>query len=59
MKAAYVKIMCNLREDNDKIQQDIATVLVTSQIMYTYYERTAKKKYGKKPCFIAKLFLHT
>ena len=35
----YVIRMRNLREDNDKTQQQIAEVLGTSQTMYSRYER--------------------
>ena len=37
----YVRIMRNLREDSDKTQTEIATVLGTSQTMYARYERGA------------------
>ena len=33
----------DLREDNDKTQQDIADVLGTSQTMYARYERGANE----------------
>lgn len=35
----YLKIMRDLREDNDKTQQEIADMLGTSQTMYARYER--------------------
>ena len=35
--------MRNLREDNDKTQQDIADFLGTSQTMYARYERGANE----------------
>ena len=35
----YLKIMRDLREDNDKTQQVIADMLGTSQTMYARYER--------------------
>ncbi len=35
----YVTRIRNLREDNDKTQQDIANYLKTSQTMYSRYER--------------------
>jgi transcriptional regulator with XRE-family HTH domain len=35
--------MRNLREDNDLTQQEIATVLGTSQTMYARYERGANE----------------
>ena len=37
----YIKIMRDLREDNDKTQQEIADILGTSQTMYARYERGA------------------
>lgn len=39
----YVKRMRDLREDNDKTQQEIADVLGTSQTMYARYERGANE----------------
>ena len=39
----YVKIMRDLREDNDKTQQEIAAILGTSQTMYARYERGANE----------------
>ena len=39
----YVKIMRDLREDNDKTQQEIADMLGTSQTMYARYERGANE----------------
>jgi len=39
----YMVRMRNLREDNDKTQQEIATVLQTSQTMYARYERGANE----------------
>ena len=35
----YIKRIRDLREDHDKTQQDIATLLGTSQTMYARYER--------------------
>ena len=35
----YIKIIRDLREDNDLTQTDIANVLGTSQTMYARYER--------------------
>ena len=35
----YIQRMRNLREDNDKTQQQIADYLGTSQTMYARYER--------------------
>ena len=43
MNAKYVKILRDLREDNDKTQRDIADVLGTSQTMYARYERGANE----------------
>ena len=37
----YMQILRNLREDNDKTQQEIAEMLGTSQSMYARYERGA------------------
>lgn len=39
----YICRMRNLREDNDKTQQQIADVLGTSQTMYARYERGANE----------------
>ena len=39
----YVKRMRDLREDNDKTQQEIADILGTSQTMYARYERGANE----------------
>ena len=39
----YVKRIRDLREDNDKTQQEIADVLDTSQTMYARYERGANE----------------
>ena len=39
----YIKIMRDLREDNDKTQREIAEVLGTSQTMYARYERGANE----------------
>ena len=39
----YLKRMRDLREDNDKTQQQIAEVLGTSQTMYARYERGANE----------------
>ena len=39
----YIKRMRDLREDNDKTQQEIAEVLGTSQTMYARYERGANE----------------
>ena len=35
----YIKRIRDLREDHDKTQQEVATVLGTSQTMYARYER--------------------
>ena len=37
----YIKIMKDLREDNDLTQQQVADYLGTSQTMYARYERGA------------------
>ena len=39
MKFEYIKRIRDLREDNDKTQQEIAEFLGTSQTMYARYER--------------------
>ena len=39
----YIKIMKDLRIDNDKTQQEIADILGTSQTMYARYERGANE----------------
>lgn len=39
----YIQRMRNLREDNDKTQQQIANYLGTSQTMYARYERGANE----------------
>ncbi len=39
----YIKRIRDLREDNDKTQQDIADILGTSQTMYARYERGANE----------------
>ena len=39
----YVKIIRNLREDNDLTQQEVADILGTSQTMYARYERGANE----------------
>ncbi len=43
MVADYIKRLRDLREDNDKTQQEIADVLGTSQTMYARYERGANE----------------
>lgn len=43
MLPRYVKKLRDLREDNDKTQQEIANVLGTSQTMYARYERGANE----------------
>ena len=43
MDYAYIKRIRDLREDNDKTQQEIADVLGTSQTMYARYERGANE----------------
>ena len=39
----YIKIIRDLREDNDLTQQQIAEFLGTSQTMYARYERGANE----------------
>ncbi len=39
----YTKRIRDLREDNNKTQQEIANVLGTSQTMYARYERGANE----------------
>lgn len=39
----YIKIIRDLREDNDLTQQQIAQYLGTSQTMYARYERGANE----------------
>ena len=41
--ADYMKRMRDLREDNDKTQNEIAELLGTSQTMYARYERGANE----------------
>ena len=43
MEAFYIKRIRDLREDNDKTQQEIADILGTSQTMYARYERGANE----------------
>lgn len=43
MNQKYVKIIRDLREDNDLTQQQIADILGTSQTMYARYERGANE----------------
>ena len=43
MELVYAKRIRDLREDNDKTQQEIADVLGTSQTMYARYERGANE----------------
>ena len=43
MQYKYVKRIRDLREDNDKTQQELADVLGTSQTMYARYERGANE----------------
>lgn len=42
-KLKYIKRLRDLREDNDKTQQEIADILGTSQTMYARYERGANE----------------
>lgn len=39
----YIKRIRDLREDNDKTQQELADILGTSQTMYARYERGANE----------------
>jgi transcriptional regulator with XRE-family HTH domain len=39
----YIKRIRDLREDNDKTQQELANILGTSQTMYARYERGANE----------------
>lgn len=39
----YIKRIRDLREDSDKTQAEIATILGTSQTMYARYERGANE----------------
>ena len=39
----YIKRIRDLREDHDKTQQEIASILGTSQTMYARYERGANE----------------
>ena len=43
MELVYIKRIRDLREDNDKTQQEIADALGTSQTMYARYERGANE----------------
>ena len=43
MSETYVKRIRDLREDNDRTQQEIADILGTSQTMYARYERGANE----------------
>ena len=43
MQFGYIKRMRDLREDNDKTQQQIADIIGTSQTMYARYERGANE----------------
>ena len=43
MQEKQIQRMRNLREDNDKTQQQIADYLGTSQTMYARYERGANE----------------
>lgn len=43
MEYSYLKRLRDLREDNDKTQQEIADILGTSQTMYARYERGANE----------------
>lgn len=39
----YIKVMRDLREDNDYTQEQVAQILGTSQTMYARYERGANE----------------
>ena len=43
MNVNYIKRIRDLREDNDRTQQEIADILGTSQTMYARYERGANE----------------
>lgn len=43
MTYPYLKRIRDLREDNDKTQSEIASILGTSQTMYARYERGANE----------------
>ena len=43
MDYRYIKRIRDLREDNDKTQQEVADYLGTSQTMYARYERGANE----------------
>ncbi len=43
MDMKYIKIMRDLREDHDLTQQQVASILGTSQTMYARYERGANQ----------------
>ncbi len=43
MDMKYIKIIRDLREDNDLTQQQVADILGTSQTMYARYERGANQ----------------
>ncbi len=43
MGKTYIQIMRELREDNDRTQQEVADYLGTSQTMYARYERGANE----------------
>lgn len=43
LEMKYLKIIKDLREDSDKSQAEIATILGTSQTMYARYERGANE----------------
>ncbi len=52
----YVKIMRDLREDNDKTQAQIAKAIGTSQTMYSRYERGASELPIRHLVFLCKLY---
>ena len=52
----YAKRIRDLREDNDKTQQNIADYLGTSQTMYARYERGASELPIRHLIKLAKLY---
>ena len=56
MNQKYVKIIRDLREDNDLTQQQIADILGTSQTMYARYERGANEMPIRHLIILAKFY---
>ena len=52
----YHKRIRDLREDNDKTQQQVAEYLGTSQTMYARYERRANELPVRHLIMLAKLY---